>query len=229
MNKYVERQLPPLPTTVGSLQSTDEFIESSGSDDSLEYDENEYEKYSDDQDHKLQFNASGANNKQNINYMNDNDNYECDDDLFNSEANLAPSSKKSPNEESPVNENINDIAAEKQDSIIINNMSQNTSSSPEKNKLALQFSILYELLFIYSSIFLSIYSNSAINSSYELRRRNRQERQTAMEEKIKDIKRKQKETEAAAEAEPKKRRCLMVFSGVVVCVLCCAYVYTKLS
>lgn len=63
--------------------------------------------------------------------------------------------------------------------------------------------------------------------SNELRRRIRQDRKTALTEQIKDIKRKQAELEAAAEAAPKKRRCLMIFSGVVVCVLCCAYVYSK--
>lgn len=60
-----------------------------------------------------------------------------------------------------------------------------------------------------------------------MRRRKRNERHTAMEEKIKDIKRKQKETEAAAENAVKKRRSLMIFSGVAICVLCCAYVYAK--
>lgn len=72
-----------------------------------------------------------------------------------------------------------------------------------------------------------VYSGLASNA--ELRRRKRQKRNADIEAKIKDIKRKQKETEAAAEAAPKKRRCLMIFSGVVVCVICCAYVYSKLG
>lgn len=61
----------------------------------------------------------------------------------------------------------------------------------------------------------------------EVRRRKRIERQTAMEEKIRVIKRKQRASEAAAANAPKKRRSLVIFSGVVICVLCCAYVYSK--
>lgn len=48
-----------------------------------------------------------------------------------------------------------------------------------------------------------------------------------MEDKITEIKRKQKACEAAAEAAPKKRRSIMIFTGVVVCAICCAYIYTK--
>ncbi|XP_055308645.1 tyrosine-protein phosphatase non-receptor type 61F-like isoform X1 [Sitodiplosis mosellana] len=70
-------------------------------------------------------------------------------------------------------------------------------------------------------------NDSGLTSTAELRRRKRKERNADIEAKIKDIKRKQKETEAAAEAAPKKRRCHMIFSGVVVCVICCANVYSK--
>ncbi|XP_055620681.1 tyrosine-protein phosphatase non-receptor type 61F isoform X2 [Toxorhynchites rutilus septentrionalis] len=45
-----------------------------------------------------------------------------------------------------------------------------------------------------------------LSPNAELRRRKRLERQTAMEEKIRDIKRKQKEAESTAAASPKKRR-----------------------
>lgn len=78
--------------------------------------------------------------------------------------------------------------------------------------------------------FISFFPHSMCSTSTtnaELRRRKRQERQSTMEEKIKDIKRKQKAYEAAAEAAPKKRRSLLILSGVVVCALCCAYIYTK--
>lgn len=75
-----------------------------------------------------------------------------------------------------------------------------------------------------TSLIKFVYSSSDV---LRQRKQVRQERKSAMEDKIKDIKRKQAEVEAAAEAAPKKRRCLMIFSGVVVCVLCCAYVYSK--
>ncbi|XP_053689662.1 tyrosine-protein phosphatase non-receptor type 61F isoform X1 [Sabethes cyaneus] len=61
----------------------------------------------------------------------------------------------------------------------------------------------------------------------ELRRRKRLERQTAMEEKIREIKRKQKEVEN--KASPKKRRSLFLTiaaAGVCIGVLC-VYLYTR--
>lgn len=66
-------------------------------------------------------------------------------------------------------------------------------------------------------------------SSALLRQRKRHDRNAEMKEKIKEIKRKQKACEEAAEAAPKKRRSIIIFSGVVVCALCCAYIYTKLG
>lgn len=60
----------------------------------------------------------------------------------------------------------------------------------------------------------------------EVRRRKRQERQAVMEDKIRDIKRKQRDAEEA----PKKRRSFMISiaAGVVVVVgLVCVYAYVK--
>lgn len=68
---------------------------------------------------------------------------------------------------------------------------------------------------------------SIFRSGAELRRRKRAERQTAIEEQVRDIKRKQRESEADAEHAVKKRRSLMIISGVAICVLCCALVYAK--
>lgn len=59
----------------------------------------------------------------------------------------------------------------------------------------------------------------------ELRRRKRLERQSAMEEKIRDIKRKQKESESNS---PKKRRSIILSIAAGVCIgVLCVYLYTR--
>uniref|UniRef100_A0A182PFH2 protein-tyrosine-phosphatase n=1 Tax=Anopheles epiroticus TaxID=199890 RepID=A0A182PFH2_9DIPT len=65
-----------------------------------------------------------------------------------------------------------------------------------------------------------------LSPSAELRRRKRIERQSAMEEKIREIKRKRKEVES--KGSPKKRRLLLfsIAAGVCFSVLC-VYLYTK--
>lgn len=94
---------------------------------------------------------------------------------------------------------------------------------------SLKYNTFFRKIFVEPNISFKFFYSSGFASNAEVRRRKRQKRQSDMEAKIKDIKRKQKESEAAAEAAPKKRRCLMIFSGVVVCVICCAYVYSKLG
>lgn len=60
-----------------------------------------------------------------------------------------------------------------------------------------------------------------------MRRRKRQERQDAMAEKVREIKRKQKMSE---ESSPKKRRSLMITiaAGVILGVIC-VYAYVKFT
>ncbi|XP_058458115.1 tyrosine-protein phosphatase non-receptor type 61F isoform X1 [Malaya genurostris] len=66
-----------------------------------------------------------------------------------------------------------------------------------------------------------------LSPNVELRRRKRLERQTAMEEKIREIKRKQKEVESKA-ASPKKRRSLIFTIAAGVCIgVLCVYLYTR--
>ncbi|GAB0090244.1 Tyrosine-protein phosphatase non-receptor type 61F [Sergentomyia squamirostris] len=76
----------------------------------------------------------------------------------------------------------------------------------------------------------SIKSDESIDNNQEeaqLRRRKRQERQEAMAEKVREIKRKQKMSE---ESTPKKRRSLMITiaAGVFIGVIC-VYAYVKFS
>lgn len=70
--------------------------------------------------------------------------------------------------------------------------------------------------------------NNASSENNELRRRIRRERQSAMESKIKEIKRKQRAAEEEAARAPKKRRSMMITIAAGVGLLCfCVYAYTK--
>lgn len=87
------------------------------------------------------------------------------------------------------------------------------------------------LLFLHSgnnNFFLYFYFRSP-NS--DLRRRKRQDARSAMEDKVREIKRKQKMCEDKANSSPKKRRSLMISiaAGVVVIGVICIYAYTKLG
>lgn len=66
----------------------------------------------------------------------------------------------------------------------------------------------------------------------ELRRRVRLEKQAIMANKVKEMKRKQQECEKDA-GKPKKRRSMMITIGagvgLVVCLFCVYYSYTKLG
>jgi tyrosine-protein phosphatase non-receptor type 1 len=70
----------------------------------------------------------------------------------------------------------------------------------------------------------NVTANNNINATSELRHRNRSARQEAMQEKIREIKRKQKESERSL---PKKRRSLLILSGVILVLSVFAYVYVK--
>uniref|UniRef100_A0A1Q3F3Z9 protein-tyrosine-phosphatase n=1 Tax=Culex tarsalis TaxID=7177 RepID=A0A1Q3F3Z9_CULTA len=62
----------------------------------------------------------------------------------------------------------------------------------------------------------------------ELRRRKRLERQSAMEEKIREIKRKQQEVEDSKSSSPKKRRFIMLAAGVGCLIgVLCVYLYAR--
>ncbi|XP_070509549.1 tyrosine-protein phosphatase non-receptor type 61F isoform X1 [Chironomus tepperi] len=65
-----------------------------------------------------------------------------------------------------------------------------------------------------------------INNS-DLRHRTRVARNEAMQDKIREIKRKQKETESKKISLPKKRRSLLILSGVILVLSVFAYVYVK--
>jgi tyrosine-protein phosphatase non-receptor type 1 len=64
------------------------------------------------------------------------------------------------------------------------------------------------------------------NKSSELRYR-RAARQEALQEKVREIKRKQKEEEIKKINLPKKRRSLLILSGVILALSVFAYVYVK--
>lgn len=67
-----------------------------------------------------------------------------------------------------------------------------------------------------------------VSPNAELRRRKRLERQTVMEEKIREIKRKQKEVESSKAASPKKRRSIILTIAAGVCIgVLCVYFYTR--
>ena len=61
----------------------------------------------------------------------------------------------------------------------------------------------------------------------EVRHRTRVARNEAMQDKIREIKRKQKETESKKISLPKKRRSLLILSGVILVLSVFAYVYVK--
>lgn len=90
------RTLPPLPIPVESIQSLDDFIESSDSDDSNGYDQDSKseEAYSNEQGNEITLNGSGL--KQNILYINGSGNtkYRNENADFNFDAALPPSPKK---------------------------------------------------------------------------------------------------------------------------------------
>lgn len=65
------------------------------------------------------------------------------------------------------------------------------------------------------------------NKSSELRHRNKAARQEALQEKVREIKRKQKEEEIKKINLPKKRRSLLILSGVILALSVFAYVYVK--
>lgn len=68
--------------------------------------------------------------------------------------------------------------------------------------------------------------NDVTNNSNELRYR-RAARQEALQEKVREIKRKQKEEEIKKINLPKKRRSLLILSGVILALSVFAYVYVK--
>ena len=79
-----------------------------------------------------------------------------------------------------------------------------------------------------SSIFSFRTPLTSDNNASELRHRNRAARQEAMQDKIREIKRKQKETESKKISLPKKRRSLIlsIVSGVLILSVV-AYFYVK--
>lgn len=232
-----ERPLPPLPSNDGPLDPLDE-----SPDDSSDIDENDSDECSSDEADDDQITNEPSTKLLNGTSSNGSNEY---DDNFDPDATLPPSPSKttitslteftSANSSShempssPENERFNTLHIFYQQ-IHSNELFRFHVCAEMKfnstNDTRFFFSFHFYFRFVGNVI---THNNSGLSSNAELRRRKRQKRQSDMEAKIKDIKRKQKESEAAAEAAPKKRRCLMIFSGVVVCVICCAYVYSKLG
>lgn len=69
-------------------------------------------------------------------------------------------------------------------------------------------------------------NNVTNNKSSELRQR-RAARHEALQEKVREIKRKQQEEEIKKINLPKKRRSLLILSGVILALSVFAYVYVK--
>lgn len=221
-----ERPLPPLPISRdGSLERVDESLDDSEMDDNDDDEEEIDEIYSDEENDKVCDDIEpidGCSNTTNrsTSLVNGNSNSSHEIEAsFNADGTLPPSPSKSTNTFSGSTEPNS-----------ASNSSHESQPSPDNDRYKIDTpeassECLTTIRYFFSYFFSPMCSTSTTNA--ELRRRKRQERQLAMEDKIKDIKRKQKAFEAAAEAAPKKRRSLMIFSGVVVCALCCAYIYTK--
>lgn len=235
-----ERPLPPLPISRdGSLERVDESLDDSEIDDANDDDDDEEEIdeiYSDEDNDKVcdeiePIDSCSNTTNKSTSLVNGNSNNSHDIEFsFDADATLPPSPAKSTHTFSGSTEPNS-----------VSNSSHESQPSPDNGRYArsniysylLRSRIRIKLTNIFFPFVFSLTHTrthkmcSTSTSNAELRRRKRQERQSVMEEKIKDIKRKQKACEAAAEAAPKKRRSLMIFSGVVVCALCCAYIYTK--
>lgn len=69
--------------------------------------------------------------------------------------------------------------------------------------------------------------NSTSPTSNEIRRRKRLEKQANMEDKIRDIKRKQKEIEESAMTSKKRRSILFTLAAGVTFAAFCYYIYSK--
>lgn len=198
-----ERPLPPLPHNDGSLDEEDEVSENG----SYSYDDDDDDDDDDDEDDIDEVSSADENAGDEDKHLHSkrakltNGSRE-DDDCSDAGPILPTSPSKTSN-----TSGFNSIS------------SLGSPPSPDSDRYGTSMKRLYSKLY---GCFLYFRSTNA-----ELRRRKRAERQTAIEEKIRDIKRKQKESEADADSAVKKRRSLMIFSGVAICVLCCALVYAK--